>query len=307
MATGDYKASNPKGNARNVVASPAQVTDLVMREAQRRGITWFKPYHAAGMVGSFRQETGDFRADVLNFTVRGDDGSAHGLMQWRGKRYQNLLAYAQSTNRNPTDISTQIGFAFEEGDSSSQYSDFGSVKAFKEFQTAKNVQETALSFIHAERSAGYDGNTRNAHDAESRIGLASKSLMSFGDGRSGGSGGGGADSGQYASYEDSLIGSGANSGGTWNDFNGGGGGTGYSSGGRNSYDSQNQQSRGGFAGQVDGFNGQASTIGNADRFGLQQFINDKSNNPFLAGKNTVAKSPTGQRSRFSAFGGNNYG
>jgi hypothetical protein len=41
---------------------------------------------------------------------------------------------------------------------------------------------------------------------------------------------------------------------------------------------------------------------NSDRFGLNAFINDKSNNPFLAGKETKFKAAPKAEGRFSAFG-----
>lgn len=168
----------------NKVATPAQVIQMVMQEAKSRGLSWFQPHHAAGMVGSFMQETGDFREDVLNFSLKGDKGTAYGLMQWRGDRWRNLQKFASQKGMQLNDIRTQVAFAFEEGDPSSKFSDFGSVRSFKEFQSAKNSQETALAFVHAERSAGYDGNPSNAHDAGLRINHAQRALNDYGSGGS---------------------------------------------------------------------------------------------------------------------------
>lgn len=175
---GFSKTQGKKGNGSRA-ATPAQVTEMVMVEARKRGLNWFKPHMAAGMVGSFIQETGNFRNDVINFNVRGDNGSAHGLMQWRGKRYTNLLAYAKQSNANPADIRTQVSFAIEEGMPNSRFKDFGTVKAFRLFPQTKNVGESATAFVHAERPAGYDGNARNAHDVQKRINHASSAYNSY--------------------------------------------------------------------------------------------------------------------------------
>lgn len=165
--------------ASDKVATPAEVLGLVMQEAQSRGIDWFAQHHGAGMTGSFMQETGDFRADVINFNVRGDQGTAYGLMQWRGERYENLIQYARQNNLDPTDIRTQVSFSFEEMDSNSPYADYGSVRALREFRGADNAQQTATAFVHAERPAGYDGNPNNAHDVGSRINHAARALGDF--------------------------------------------------------------------------------------------------------------------------------
>lgn len=162
------------------VAQPNQVIGLVMQEARRRGLDWFQPHHAAGMVGSFMQETGNFRKDVLDMSVRGDQGTAHGLMQWRGVRWDNLQAFAQERGMELSSLSTQISFAFEEADPSSRYKDYGSIKAFEGFRTASNAQEAALEFVRAERSAGFDGSDpTTAHDASRRVSHANSAYSSF--------------------------------------------------------------------------------------------------------------------------------
>jgi Phage tail lysozyme len=159
-------AQPKKGNA----ASPTQVYQIVMQEAQRRGMNWFKPHHAMAMIGSFIQETGNFRKDVLDFDVRGDGGSAHGLMQWRGPRFQNLLAYAQKSGMDPRDLRAQVSFAIEEGQPDSPYKDGGSIRAMQEMSQATTLEDATVAFIHAERPAGYKSNNPGAaHDAQKRI------------------------------------------------------------------------------------------------------------------------------------------
>ena len=165
----------------SVAATPDQVVELAMREAQRRGIEWFSPIHAGGMTGSFMQETGDFRSDVIDFRRRGDNGTAHGLMQWRGDRFKNLTRFARENGLEAKSLMTQLMFAFEEGDPNSKYADYGSVRAFREMSQATNSTDAAIAFIHAERPAGYDGNPRNAHDAKARANHANRALSGSGN------------------------------------------------------------------------------------------------------------------------------
>lgn len=267
------KTRGKAGKASDKVASPAQVTQLVMEEAKRRGLSWFRPHHAAGMVGSFMQETGNFRRDVIGLSLRGDDGTAYGLMQWRGKRYKNLLNYAKK-HGNAKSLKTQIAFAFEEAKAGSPYADFGSVKAFRQFPKTRNVAEAATAFVHAERPAGYDGNPVNAHDVKKRINHANKAVSSY-------SGSNGRDLG----YTEST-------------------------GGAGDYDTtQNSSSFDPFnpslPSEMSSFGIQdGQTIpkerpqGLLGRFGLDKAIGDQSNNPFLNQREQGDDADTG---RFQAF------
>lgn len=174
------KTKGDAGDPKDKVADPSQVINLVLKEARKRGLSWFNKNDAAAMVGSFIQESGGFRRDVIELSLRGDDGTAYGLMQWRGDRYKNLLNFAQSKNMNPKSILTQISFAFEEGSKGSKFQDFGSVKAFKQMSQSRSLQDKATAFIHAERPAGY-GNGKGeaslfAHDRSKRIAHAEKAL-----------------------------------------------------------------------------------------------------------------------------------
>lgn len=165
------------------VASSAEVITLVMQEARRRGIRWFTEADAAAMVGSFRQETGTFRRDVIEFETRGDQGTAHGLMQWRGQRFTNLISFAKKNNISAKDIRTQISFAFEEGMNGSTYADAGSVRAFREMQGSNTLADKATAFIHAERPAGYGRGNGNpaqfANDRSRRIQYAEQSIGEY--------------------------------------------------------------------------------------------------------------------------------
>lgn len=178
MSKPPLKYSATQGTARpekGAAASTNQVYQMIMEEARRRGLTWFKPHHAMGMIGSFVQETGNFRKDVIDFDVRGDDGTAHGLMQWRGPRFENLKKFANQVKMDPRDLRAQISFAFEEGASKSPYADGGSQRAFAEMSRATDIAGAAVAFVHAERPAGYTSkNPAGAHDIDKRISHANK-------------------------------------------------------------------------------------------------------------------------------------
>jgi len=289
MATGALKYSPEKGkrdpkNTRS--ATPAQVIQMVMQEARNRGMNWFQPHHAAGMTGNFMQETGNFRNDVINFQVRGDDGTAHGLMQWRGVRFDNLMKFAKGRNLNPADIRTQVSFAFEEGQSNSPYTDFGSVRAFKDFPSAKNASEASTIFVAAERPAGWNGKYGSNDDNGKRLVHTAKALQEF-DGTPPDQRGFQGTDNTFASMGYDPIQATREGRGTNNDtsFNldnpnmfiplGAAAGT-------NSYDASNPSK------QMFGTN--------PDRFGIQAFIDNKANNPFLNAQ------PLSKRSRYSAFG-----
>lgn len=177
-----YSATQGQANAKKGNYSPSLIYQIIMQEAQRRGYGWFKQHHALAMMGSFIQETGNFRKDVIDFDIRGDDGTAHGLMQWRDDpkqkgvgRYSNLRRYAKQIGMPAQDPRAQVSFAFEEGVAGSPYADPGSVRAFREFPQTKGVQDATVAFIHAERPAGYTSkNPAAAHDTQKRISHAMK-------------------------------------------------------------------------------------------------------------------------------------
>lgn len=105
------------------------------------------PSHAAaGMVGNLIQESG------VNPNVRpGDNGSAHGIAQWRFDRYQGpngLLGFAQRNNANPNDLTTQLQFLNWE--LKNRYSN-----VYSQLMNSKNVRDaTAAMVLGYERPAG---------------------------------------------------------------------------------------------------------------------------------------------------------
>lgn len=73
----------------------------VMRGLIQRG---YSPHQAAALAGHVLQESG---GDPSNVNKAED---AHGLLQWRLDRWQNLQDFAKSQNRSPTDPEVQLDF-----------------------------------------------------------------------------------------------------------------------------------------------------------------------------------------------------
>lgn len=80
------------------------------------------PHVAAGIVDNYQVESG-FRPEVLDGRVRGDAGTAFGLAQWRGDRYNNLKAFAKERGGSHFDIQTQADFGLMEMDPNFRYHD----------------------------------------------------------------------------------------------------------------------------------------------------------------------------------------
>lgn len=114
----------------------------------------FSPTEAAGITGNLAVETGNFDPSVISFDRRGDNGTAYGMMQWRGDRFQNLLDFSREVNRDPRDWRTQLMFVRAEM-MPGKYADSGSRLAFQQLNRARNPVEAAAAFVHAERPAGY--------------------------------------------------------------------------------------------------------------------------------------------------------
>lgn len=94
------------------------------------------PIVAAGIVGNLQVESG-FADDVINFSRRGDNGSAYGLAQWRGERKENLMKF--SGNRANT-LEGQLDFLYHELTTNPAYK-------FEKINSAKSPSEAAKLFM----------------------------------------------------------------------------------------------------------------------------------------------------------------
>jgi hypothetical protein len=103
----------------------------------------YSPQAAAGIVGNLVAESG-----VNPNGPSGDHGTAHGLAQWRGNRYTNLLNYARSNNADPRGLDTQLGFLDNE-----LRNQYGSV--YRQLMAARDPRSAASAFVLGyERPAG---------------------------------------------------------------------------------------------------------------------------------------------------------
>lgn len=109
---------------------------------------------AAGMVGNFIQESGNFREDVIQGTRSGDNGTSFGIAQWHiGKgtdRWNPLIQYAKKTGRDHRTLEFQLDYALMEAKERGDYD-----KVLK----ARNSEEAANLFAkYYERPAIIDKN-----------------------------------------------------------------------------------------------------------------------------------------------------
>lgn len=145
----------------------------------------FTPVQAAGITGNLYQETGNFDPNVISGQRRGDNGTAFGMMQWRGDRQTNFFNFAKEVNRDPYDWRTQLMFVRAEM-MPGKYADSGSRLAFQEMQNSRNPVDAAAAFVHAERPAGYTrDNPQAAHGFSNR---AKQAVAVYGGNGNGGQG-----------------------------------------------------------------------------------------------------------------------
>lgn len=81
---------------------------------QKKGLP---AHHAAGIVGNLIQESGNFRDDVIEGTMKGDSGLATGIAQWHGPRREALENWAAQRGLNPYTLESQLEFVYHEAKS----------------------------------------------------------------------------------------------------------------------------------------------------------------------------------------------
>ncbi|MVA44696.1 hypothetical protein GOZ83_06315 [Agrobacterium vitis] len=120
----------------------------------------FSPAQAAAFVGHGMQES------AFNTQASGDNGSAFGIMQWRGDRQTALRQFASKSGRNVTDLPTQLDFAVSELKSTEK-------SAGDKFFASGNVQDAVSALMSYERPAGWTpGNPTAGHGYDNRLGYA---------------------------------------------------------------------------------------------------------------------------------------
>jgi hypothetical protein len=129
----------------------------------------YQPHQAAGIVGNLMQES-----HVNPVGPSGDHGTAHGIAQWRGSRWTNMLNYAAHTGGNPNSLATQIGFLDHE--LKTQYP-----RAYNALMNSHSPEEAAGMFgLHYERPRGaqtgiasnIDGYGNRVNTARAMLGMS---------------------------------------------------------------------------------------------------------------------------------------
>ena len=99
-----------------------------------------QPHQAAGIVGNFQVETGNFRhQQELNPTVAGSRGG-YGMAQWTGPRRRALESYAASNGMDVSSYEAQYAFLAHELNG-----EYASV--MRQMQNAGSVEEATRIFM----------------------------------------------------------------------------------------------------------------------------------------------------------------
>lgn len=139
-------------------SAAVQTATVFLRESDL-GLT---PEQVAGIIGNLVHES------RLNTRARnrndGRDGSdSIGIAQWNGDRARALVAYANRTGGNASDLRTQLGFVVEE----LKTNEAGALAALR---SSKTVEEATAAFAGYERPQGWSAaNPRGAHGWENRL------------------------------------------------------------------------------------------------------------------------------------------
>lgn len=121
----------------------------------------YTPAQAAGIVGNLVQESG-----VSPNGAVGDNGTAFGLAQWRGERFEALKRFAAERGTEWTDFQTQLAFIDHELRTSES-------AAGQRLRAAASVEDAAAAFIGFERPQGWtSANPRGGHGWGNRLAAA---------------------------------------------------------------------------------------------------------------------------------------
>lgn len=123
------------------------------------------PMAAAGIVGGLFQESG-FDPGYGFTRPGGDNGTAHGIAQWRNDRAQGLRSFAQQQGKQPTDPYLQLDYLVNE----MKGGDMGAQRAYAMLQQAKTPEEATTAMMHFFRPAGYTpNNPQGGHGYTQRV------------------------------------------------------------------------------------------------------------------------------------------
>ncbi len=155
------QAGHVRGARGSIRVSPreANATATAARDylMQKHG---FSAAQAAAFAGHGMQES------AFNIAAVGDNGTARGIMQWRGDRLEALRRYAASAGRNVDDLETQLDFAVHELRGSEKTSGDA-------FFASSTVEDAVTALMGYERPVGWTAdNPRAGHGYENRLSYA---------------------------------------------------------------------------------------------------------------------------------------
>lgn len=123
----------------------------------------YKPHQAAAIVGNLMQESGP----GLDTGAEGDDGTAHGIAQWRdtkgGPRFTRLKKFAAEQGTEWTDFQTQLKFV----DYELKNHETG---AYEALMAAQDVPSATAAMVGYERPQGWTpDNPSGGHGWKERL------------------------------------------------------------------------------------------------------------------------------------------
>lgn len=107
----------------------------------------YSPHQVAGIIGNLQQESGR----NLNPNVVGDKGTAYGIAQWRGPRFEGLQSFAQQRGVDWRDPSLQADYIHHELNTTER-------RAGDMLRNARSAEDATKAFISFERPAGFSWN-----------------------------------------------------------------------------------------------------------------------------------------------------
>lgn len=131
-----------------------------VQTVQRRLIELgYSPVQVAGIIGNLQQESGS----TLNPNVVGDSGTAFGIAQWRGPRFQGLQSFAQQRGADWKDPALQADYIHHELNTTER-------RAGEMLRNAKSAEEATKAFIAFERPKGFSwDNPAAGHGWDNRL------------------------------------------------------------------------------------------------------------------------------------------
>ena len=142
--TGQYSAGVDNGNGDTPSSSPA--IHAMNRLVNELGID---PKAASGIVGGLMLESGGNTTDISP-TAKNPNSGSYGIGQWLGSRQDDLMAFAEETGGDPSDLDTQISFLIHE----LKGSENGALQEILKAQSPDEAGRLADKFY--ERSEGTD-------------------------------------------------------------------------------------------------------------------------------------------------------